>query len=388
MTASRPLILAVGAALLAWFALPLQAQSLYQQKVEVSTGLEHDSNPGLSPTSKGGVTRWRLSPAYTLLRRDGQDDLTLKLGATLEQSSNTLLSRDRRDGSVHGEWQHTAENTIYGLRGGFDQSALRNVLLQETGQFSTDGTRTTRNIEGLVAHQLDELYTLSGGLSASWNRYSSDTTVPNGRQYGANAELSRAIQAGRDIYLAGSLSNFRSDSLAPGAPGAGAQGGMTSTMRSLAVGTRYAVPDDPWSWDVRVGATHYNAITGNSAATASGQLGYKGARWSTTLSFAHQPVADSLRGTFSPNQQVRASVEYALTEFTRLGLDASYNRTKGLQTDATRELGLRLSSELTPLWRVSLQLRRVRASHDAIALPTRAGSTIAGLVFTYSHPDF
>lgn len=387
MTAPRPLILAVGAALLSWPMLPLQAQSLYQQKIEASTGLEHDSNPGLSPASTGGVTRWRLSPAYTLLRRDGQDDLTLKLGATLEQSSNTALSRDRRDGSVRGEWLHTEENTIYSLRGGIDQSALRDVLLQETGQLSTDGTRTTRNIEGLVVHQLDTIHTLSGGLSASWNRYSSDA-VPNGRQYGANAEFSRAIQVGRDIYLAGSLSNFRSDSLAPGVPGAGVQGGMSSTMRSLAMGTRYAAPDDPWSWDVRVGATHYTAVTGNTAATASGQLAYKGARWSTALSFAHQPVADSLRGTFSPNRQLRASVEYALTEFTRVALDASYNRTKGLQTDATREFGLRLSSELTPLWRVSLQLRRVHASHDAMALSTRAGSTIAGLVFTYSHPDF
>lgn len=372
---------------MAWPLLPLQAQSLYQQNVEVSTGLEHDSNPGLSPTPAGGVTRWRVSPAYTLLRRDGQDDLTLKIGATLEQSSNTALSRDRRDGSVRGEWLHTEENTIYSLRGGIDQSALRDVLLQETGQLSTDGTRTTRNIEGFVAHQIDEIHTLSGGLSASWNRYSTDT-VPNGRQYGANAEFSRAIQTGRDVYLAGSLSNFRSDSVVPGAAGAGVQGGMSSTMRGLAVGTRYVAPDDPWSWDVRVGAAHYGAITGNTAATASGQLAYKGARWSTALSFARQPVTDSLRGTFSPNQQVRASVEYALTEFTRIALDASYNRTKGLQTDATRELGVRLSSELTPLWRVSLQLRRLRASHDAIALPTRAGSTIAGLVFTYSHPDF
>jgi len=388
VTAFRPL-LALGAALLAsapWLA--AHAQSLYQQTLRVSSGLERDSNPGVNSLPEGGVTRWRVSPEYSLLRRDGPDDLTLKLGATLEQSSNTALSRDRRDGNLQGEWLHTAENTIYQLRGGFSQAALRNVLLQETGQLSNDGTRTTRNIEGLVMHQLSERYTATGGFSAQWNRYSANT-APNGRQFSVNGELSRALAPGRDVYLSGALSRFAADSLASGIPGGAVQPASNSTMSNLALGMRYASPDDPWFWDVRAGAANYRATANtNTSATVVAQAGYKAPRWNMSLSLARQPVPDALRGTFSPNQQVRASAEYLLTEFTRVALDVSWNRTKGLQTDTTRELGLRVSSDLTQLWGLSLQLRRVHAAHDAIAVPTRGGATIAGVVLTYTHPDF
>ena len=387
----RQTFLSLGAALLAaspW--LPLQAQSLYQQRLQVATGLERDSNPGVSTPPKGGVMRWRVSPEYSLLRRDGQDDLTLKLGATLEQSSNTDLSRDRRDGNVQGEWQHTAEHTIYLLRGGFSQAALRNVLLQETGQLSNDGTRTTRSLEGLVVHQLSELYTVTGGVNAQWNRYSG-RAAPDGRQWTLNGELGRAIAPGRDVYFSGALSRFAADSLASSVPGGLVQPANNSTLGNLSVGTRYASPDDPWFWDVRAGAAHYRSSLSNSTSTSAtvvAQAGYKAPRWSLSLSLARQPVPDALRGTFSPNQQVRASAEYLLTEFTRVALDASWNRTKGLQTDTTRELGLRVSSELTQLWTLSLQLRRVNAAHDAIVVPTRGGATIAGVVLTYTHPDF
>lgn len=382
MASRRAVPFALGAALLAWPGLALHAQSLYQQRVEVSSGVEHDANPALTSDSKGGVTRWRVSPSYSLLRRDGPDDLTLKLGTTLEQSSNTALSRDRRDGNALGEWQHASEKTLYVLRAGVEQSALRDVLLQETGQLSTDGTRTTRRAEATAVHQLDDIHTLSAGLNARWDRYTSGT-APDGRQYGLNAEFSRAIRPGRDVYLSGSLSSFASDNLVPGTSGS-----LHTLMRGLSVGNRYAAPDDPWSWDVRVGASRLSGATGDTMATAVGQLAYKAPRWSAAVSIARQPVPDSLRGTFSPNQQARVTLDYALTEFTRVALDASYNRTKNTQIDTSRELGLRVSTELSPAWSMALQVRRIRVSQDAMALPTRAGSTVTGLVLTYLNPDF
>lgn len=349
----------------------------------MSSGIEHDANPALTSVSKGGVTRLRVSPSYSLLRRDGPDDLSLKLGATLEQSSNTALSRNRRDGTALGEWQHASERTLYVLRAGVEQSALRDALLQETGQLSTtDGTRTTRRADATAVHQLDDIHMLSGSLSARWDRYTS-RAAPDGRQYGLNAEFSRAIGPGKDVYLSGSLSSFASDPLAPGTSGS-----LNTLMRGLSIGNRYAAPDDPWSWDVRVGASRLSGATGGTQATAVGLLGYKAPRWSAAVSIARQPVPDSLRGTFSPSQQVRVTLDYALTEFTRVALDASYNRTRNTQVDTSRELGLRVSTELSPAWSMALQVRRIRVNHDAIALPTRAGSTVTGLVFTYLNPDF
>lgn len=355
---------------------PLLAQSLYQQKVEVPMGVEYESNPALtSPASS--VSRWRVSPNYTLLRRDGADELHLKLGATLEQSSDTTLSRNRRDFDGDVQWQHEAERSVYVLRGGIAQSALRNTLLEETGQLvAADGTRTTRSLDASFTHEISPLYSLAGGANARWYRYTVGT-VPDSRQIGANLELDRALQPGTSMFVAGSLSSYVPDQTIPTA--------SSSVLRSINVGYRSRIPGDPWSWEVSGGAGSYSGPFSDTSVQAAAQVSYEGPRWNASLAYARRPVVDSLRGTFSPNQQLRVSAGYALTEFTRIGVDAAHNRTSGTAPGTTRSVGLQVSTELSPLWRLAVRLRHLQYERGT---GSDAGTTVGGIVLTYSHPDF
>lgn len=355
----------------------LQAQSLYQQKVEVPTTLEYDSNPALSTSSAGSVSRWRVAPRYTLLRREGADELDLKLGATLEQSSNTALSRNRQNLDGNVQWQHATERSVYVLSAGVTQVALRDALLDETGQLVTDGTRTSRVLAASVQRELTELYTLSGSVNASWNHYSG-TTTPDSRQVGASVEFGRALTPGTSVFASANLSNF-----VPDTPFI-----ANSVMRGVTVGYRSNIPGDPWTWMVSGGGSSYTGPVSDTAAQFAAQAAYQAPRWSASLGFSRGPVTDSLRGTFSPNQQMRAGAEYALTEFTRVGLDLAYNRTRGTLTSATRSVGMRVSTELSPLWRVGFSVRHLQVERSNLFVSTRAASTMASVVLTYSHPDF
>lgn len=358
------------------------AQSLYQHKVSVDMGLERDSNPTLSTTGRG-VSRLRMTPHYTLLRSDGADDLSLNLGATLERSSDTTLSQNRKDADVRVQWQHAAESTTYTTNAGYQQSALRDALLQETGQqVGVDGTRTVRNLGFSVMHMLDPLYRVSGGLQAQWSSFTGNT-MPDSRQLSASAELSRALAPGQEMFVGGELSSYAPDRL----PG---QLSQNSVMRSAVIGYRSQIAGSPWDWSVSGGAASYTGPFSDTTAKGEIRIGYTGERWNTSASWSRQPVTDTLRGSFSQNQQMRLTAEYAWSELTRIALEASHNRTQSTQQDTSKVLGLRVSHDLSPLWSMGLHLSRTqvrRAGASSIGAPQASGHSV-GVVLTYTHPDF
>ena len=387
MSARRVRGLWCAAAALACAPWGLQAQSLYQHKLEASVGTEYDTNPGLAAPALGSVSRLRVAPRYTLLRRDGPAELRLKLGATLEQSSDEQLSRHRRDGDGQIEWQREFDTTMLVLRAAYQKASLRDVLLKETGQVSVDGSRTVRTLGATLLHQINPLYTATGGLEVNWNQFSSNARTPDSRLVAANGEISRALALGQTVFVAGHLSRFAPDAWpATGTTPPPAQ--HNSQLYSMDVGYRSQITDSPWQWQARVGVARYTGPFSDTTAQGDVSLGYQGERWSASLALAHRPVADTLRGAFSRNDQARAALEYQLTEFTRLGVDASVNRTRSTQTDRSTAFGLRLSSELSPLWRATLALRRTQVDRATSLLATQASGTSVNLFLTYSHPDF
>jgi hypothetical protein len=373
------------AALGAGLAAPAWAQSQYQHNVSMPTGLEYDSNPRLTADDAGGVYRLRLSPSYTLLRKAGADELRLKLGAVVEQSSDTALSRNRQDGNAQVEWRREADAMFYVLRAAYEQSAARAALLEETGQLSDDGTRTTRSLGATLVRELDVRHSLSGGVDLKWSRYDFGRT-PDNRLASANLEWSRALAPGQEGFVSGNVSHYAPD--AASVPGLPASSGQSTLQRGVMVGYRSQEPGGVWNWSVRAGVASYNGPFSDTSAQGEARLGYEGQRWSGSASVSHMPMANNLLGSFAPNTQARLRAEYRLTEFTRVAIDASHNRTKASQTDATRQLGLQVSTELSPQWRVSAQLRHTQVDRRSPTLASQASSRTASLVFTYLHPDF
>lgn len=382
----RRLLVACGWAACLVGSVCAHAQSLYQHSLSLSSGLTFDSNPRLDPEPSGSAYKLRLSPRYGLTRKAGADEFKLKLGTVVEQSSNTTLSRHRRDGDAQLEWHRESAAMLYGLRAGYEQSDARAALLEETGQLSADGTRRTRWLGATVSRQLDARHAVVGFLDAKWNRYDFGN-APDHRLVSAGWEWSRTMAEGQEWFVLGSLARYAPDT--PGEQMAGASSpAEDSQQRGLMLGVRSKVPGTSWDWLVRAGVVQFNGPFSDTTAQAEARLGYQGLRWNTALAMSRLPVANNTLGSFATHQQARVRTEYALTEFTQLALDATHNRTTSTQTETAWVVGLQLSSEISPWWRVTAQVKRTEVNRNLAAGDMRARSNGASLVFHYSHPDF
>ncbi len=362
-----------------------QAQSLYQHRVTAPVGLSYDSNLGLSETSPGGVYRLHVSPSYTLTRKAGGDELDLKLGAFLEQSSDTAISRNRQDGNARLSWRTASDTTLWGWHAAYEQSAARAALLEETGQLSDDGTRTTRALGAQMAHELDERHVLSLIADVKWHTYDFGNT-PDHRLGNAQVEWSRAAAPGHDWLVSASVSQYAPDTVA--ATGAAHATATNSVQRGLLLGYRSQVQGSPWDWQIRAGVARFTGTFSDTMPQGEAKLGYQNPRWRHSASLSRLPVANNMLGSFAPNTQARWRTEYRWSEYTTLALDASHNRTQASQTGATRQLGLQVSTELSPLWRMTAQWRNTQADRFVAGVPAQASNHSASLVFTYLHPDF
>lgn len=368
-------------------ALPAQAlaQSMFQHRITAPVGLEYDSNPQMTDDPSTGVSRLRISPSYQLVRKSAGDELQLKLGAVMEQSSNALLSRHRRDGSARVDWRRDAETTTMGFHAAYEQSAARAALLEETGQLSDDGTRTTRGAGALLVHELDERNQLSGLFDVKWIGHDSGLT-PDHRLTSGQLEWSRAHAEGQAWFAAVGASHYAPDAQ----PNAGQPepGSGNSSQRGVMLGYRSQPKGSPWDWSVSAGLARFTGAFRDTMPQGEAKLGYRGPRWSYGASISRLPVANNLLATFSPNTQARLRAEYRLTEFTTVTVDASYLSAGSSQADASRQLGLQVVTELSPLWRMSAQVRGTQVDRRSGARPTHASRHTVGLVFTYLHPDF
>lgn len=361
------------------------AQSMLQHRITAPVGLEYDSNPTLTDNSSGGVYRLRTSPSYEVVRKSGRDELQLKLGALIEQSSNTALSRHRQDGNARVDWRRESEVMTVGVHLAYEQSAARAALLEETGQLSDDGTRTSRSVGAVLARELDERNQLSGVFEAKWSGYDFGAT-PDHRLTSGQIEWSRTRAEGQAWFASASMSQYAPDTAAwAGLPNAGAN---SSWQRGLMLGYRSQPAGSPWDWKVSWGVARFTGAFRDTMPQGEAKLGYRGPRWAYSASLSRLPVANNLLATFSANTQARLRAEYRLTDLTTVAVDASDNRTRSSQTDASRQLGLQVSTELSPHWRMSAQIRSTQVDRRTGAMPTQASRHSAGLVFTYLHPDF
>lgn len=378
------------------FSAPVWSQSQFQHNFTAPSGLEYDSNPELTPDEPGSVYRLRVSPSYTLLRKSGSDELKLQLGALVEQSSDTALSRHRRDGRAELGWRRESEAMVIDLRAKYEQIAARAALLEETGQLSEDGTRTTQSLGVAVGRELDARQNLLAALEVKWNRYDFGRT-PDDRITSANLEWSRAWAQGQDWFVAGTTAQYSPDAASvPPQPNAGTSPGQQALIQNaqqhgVMLGYRSKPPGSAWEWSVRAGVARFSGPFRDTTPQGEFKLAYEGQRWTAAALVARMPVANNLSGAFSPNTQVRLRTDYRLTEFTRLVLDLTDNRTQlnpSSPTDTSRQLGLQLTTELSARWSVSTQLRHIQVNRRSAVEPARASSRSAAVVFTYLHPDF
>ena len=369
---ARPVPLAaaalVGTALLLAGAAPADTE---RHSFSMPTGIDHDDNPNLLSSGERGVTRYRVSPQYQLVRQGDTDTLTLTAGATLERSSDTTLSADRDDPRLSLDWQTETPTRHYGLQVSHEQSSSRSSDLAETGLITADTTRTTQTLGGNWGLSLSDSARLV--FNGSWQTVRHDSAASTDYDTTRlSARYQLQLSERDDASLSLNASQYKPQS----------GGGADSRNLSLVAGYQSRLSEN-LNWTASFGAVR---ITGAQRDTDwEGSLGanYSGELHSASASLGRSVSASGAAGGFAPSDRLQLQWGYELSEKSRLNLSGQWSRFRGTSPSDTTTLALGYSRELSPFWRLGFSLERQRVDRT-----TSASATQVGFTLTYSHPDF
>lgn len=350
--------------------LPLSC--LAQHSVSVPIEIEHSSNPALTADDPVGVTRYRVSPQYTIENQQGPNLTRFSFGGVLERSSNTAISDNRADPNVSLAVERALPVGALGLRASVSESSTREEEFTESGRVTSDATQRNILLDGTWTRELSEVARLEVGLGLAKVRYDTPSFVGYRE---ARTSLGIGYDLMEDTELSATLAAAR---LTPD------QELARSSRRGFAVGLSTRL-SQALRVVAEVGTVRTSGLRSSSDPSLSFRMDYEGERLTTALEFARTTSASGSLGGYSGARTVGWTAEYPLSERTSVNLSASRARSLEPGSAVGISLVIGVRQALSEFWSVSGRLGRLESR------PTGAGaarSTVAGLILTYSHPDF
>lgn len=340
--------------------------------ITAPTSIDYDTNLPLTARNKRSVTRGIFVPTYNLTGTFGADEYKLGLGARIERSSDKRVSDDREDPNLSLAWRRITEKGEFGLNYRFEQASSRAAELEETGARSGDGTRTTHAIGGSWRHALSDRNSLTTALnyqdvsfkdSTSTDYTNTGLSLTYGHQWSERIEPFAFLSAGHYEPKSGTASS--------------------SDNYTLQGGVNYKASEN-LSLTAQAGVSRVDGTNSDTGWLGSLVMRYAGRRYDYSLEAGRANTASG-EGGFVQNDYLRAAWSYALSERTRLGLDASWRDSKGDQPNIYTQAGAWASYELSHFWSARAYATYKERREDGQA---SASGNIVGITLIYSHPDF
>lgn len=348
----------------------------WHHAIALPTTLEHDSNIRMSATDKRGVTRAILAPTYSLTGTYGVDEFKAALGLRIERSSDRMLSMNREAPNLLLGWRRFTETGEFSLTAKYDEASSQQTQLQETGLVVTDSTRINKSLgakwqsavtaRSTLAASLDYLdVSFSGGTHGSpLNAY---------RNLATGLNWSYAWSETVEPFLAFLASHYEPEkNTVPSADN-----------YSLQAGAKVRLAEN-WDWTAQAGTSHIVSRINDRGWIGSTSLRYTGLRQDFSLSAARS-ISPSADVGFVQSDQLRGNWGYAVDELTRLSIDASWQKSHGLQPNTMKQLGASASRDLSLFWTARFYYQHKLREQDG---QPKATGDVLGLTLTYSHPDF
>lgn len=367
---NRPLFASSSVLVAALAGLPLT--SVAQSHVSVPVEIEHSSNPELTTDEAIGVTRLRVSPQYTLERRDGSTQTRLSLGGVLERSSNTSVSNHRSDPNLSYEIEQVFPVGSLGLRASLSESSTRQEEFAETGVVASDATQRNILLDGTWRRDLSDVSRLELGLGAAKVRYDTSSLV-------GYREFRTSVGGGYDLGDETQLTaRWEGSRLRPD------QGIDRSSRRSFAIGLSTRL-SEALRFVAEQGTVRTSGLGATRTPSTLVRLEYAGERLTSNLEWSRSTAISGSFGGYTSTRQFGWTVDYAWSERTSFNLAASQSRSEGPGGAVGSSWMAGLRHSLDDFWSIEGRLGQLRTRPNAGG---RANANVAGLVLTYSHPDF
>ncbi|AZL73821.1 hypothetical protein LOY46_12690 [Pseudomonas sichuanensis] len=344
----------------------------WQSSVVVPTTVEYDSNPLLLTSDEKGVMRTLIEPTYNLVGTYGRDQVNLGLGVHVLRSSDTNVMGNREDPDVSLGWQRDTDKGRFGLKAQYVESSTLSGSVLDTGVVTTDGTQKMTLLTGTWTHALTDRTTLDNQTTYSHARY--DITTLTGYDEYANATtLTYAWNARTDVFTGLLVRRYEPE--------------QTDTARATnsytpTVGVKYQLTDR-LEGTVHAGVNQVSGSGGGRRGEGGVLLNYNGERADASFSAERSTVA-SAEGGFAELDMVRGLWSYAVSETNRVGLEASWQDSKGQTPNTLQTYSAWASHEFSPFWDLRLSMMYKERQQDKVP---DAVATIIGLTLTYRLPD-
>ncbi len=122
------------------------AAIVLEHSATISLGTDYHSNIQYLEHDAESAYIYSLTPEYKVKALDGTNEWFASIGAALERSSNTTVSRNREDPFATIGWKRALEKGMFGLTASYLRDSTRTTQLAETGFVVEDGTEVSRAI--------------------------------------------------------------------------------------------------------------------------------------------------------------------------------------------------------------------------------------------------
>ena len=345
---------------------------------EVVTGTTHSDNGALSADNKRAVQSVSVAPAWKRRWLSGQDDVSIKLGATLERSSDPESRLNRTDPAAEWRWQHFGAQSELDTLLEYRNDSARAAALSESGQRVSEDTRTTKGARAQYSYQLSERQT--AGVTLSHQRVAFDKrTQADYTNTALAATLKHRFSEFTDatVGVDGSEYSPERSAAAPVATQAQRFGASLTLRRQLS---------EQLQASGQLGVLRIERKGQDSIGTwqGSADLTHTAQRFTTRFSAGRSSIIDNSTGGYSVSDSVNIQSDLALSETRSVGAQFGWRHTAGLLDTTSRTLGLTYSDQLNERWRLNVNGgRRVLDRQE----PTAVTEHYLGAQLTYRTPD-
>ncbi|MBV6821824.1 hypothetical protein [Pseudomonas sp. PD9R] len=346
----------------------------WQSAVAVPSTVEYDSNPVLlGDDDKKGVTRTIIAPDLSLVGTSGQDQLNIGLGLNVVHSSDTSIVKNRQDPKLLLGWQRETEKGAYGLTASYVESSTLSSAVQQTGVIApTDGTQKQYTLGANWRSAISERSTLVDEAEYTNVDYDVNSLTPYD-ELSNRVSWIYAWSERVDLFTRFSVKRYEPES---------GSGIASSNSYTPTTGLNYKI-SERLEGSVYVGANKTSGTDSSPTGQGGFNLHYTGERFETILDASRSTIANG-DGGFAESDNLRGTVSYSIDEFSRTGIDTSWQKTKGTAPSTLRSFNAWVSRELSPFWVARLSYTYKERVEDG--LPD-ASANVVGLTLTYSYPE-
>ena len=190
--------------------IPLVQAAEWSLTSTLNPSVKYDDNVFMSEKKQSSVQH-AISPTVTIKREVEASQLSLVTGYNIDRyvAFNEL---DRDDPFIRLESGFSTERSQYDLLASYEQKSSRSIAEQDTGDFNTESTVTTKTLLPSYSYQLTEYDSLY--LSAAYTTRSYSTADFNDNEtISLNSAWQHLFSDRLSAGLAVSVSNYQSDGL-------------------------------------------------------------------------------------------------------------------------------------------------------------------------------